>query len=228
MAPQFAAKHVYPLIGAVLIALACMTDLGISPVLAGALQPTPDSAGTVWLCRPGQANDPCTASLKTTVIGSNGSRHIAVYTPAADPPIDCFYLYPNVSIQVSANANLHIDPQETAIAELEASPFSQDCRLYAPIYREDTGLDPSSEKDEQITKRSVLSAWHDYLLHYNHGREDSSSSVIPKARTKSLGIFWARLTRRLPFESSSCQPSSRARTSPSSRADLGPQDDRSL
>jgi hypothetical protein len=170
MAPQFAAKHVYPLIGAVLIALACMTDLGISPVLAGALQPTPDSAGTVWLCRPGQANDPCTASLKTTVIGSNGSRHIAVYTPAADPPIDCFYLYPNVSIQVSANANLHIDPQETAIAELEASPFSQDCRLYAPIYREDTGLDPSSEKDEQITKRSVLSAWHDYLLHYNHGR----------------------------------------------------------
>jgi len=31
-------------------------------------------------------------------------------------------------------------------------------------------LDPSSEEDELITERSVLSAWHDYLLHYNHGR----------------------------------------------------------
>jgi len=132
MVPQHAAKHVYPLIGAVLIALVCMTDLGVSSVLAGASQPTSDPPGTVWLCRPGQANDPCTAPLKTTVISSNGSRHMVDYTAATDPPIDCFYLYPNVSIQDSANANLHIDSQETAIAELEASPFSQDCRVYAP------------------------------------------------------------------------------------------------
>jgi hypothetical protein len=170
MAPQYAAKHVYPVIGAVLIALTCMTELGISSIPAGASQPTSDSAGTVWLCRPGQANDSCTAPLKTTVISTNGSRHIVDYMPAAHPPIDCFYLYPNVSIQDSANANLHIDAQETAIAELEASLFSQDCRVYAPMYREDTGLDPSSEKDELITEKSVLSAWHDYLSHYNDGR----------------------------------------------------------
>jgi DUF3089 family protein len=170
MAPQRSAKRVLPLIVAVLIALACMTDLGVGSTLARASQPTSDLAGTAWLCRPGQADDPCTASLNTTVISSNGSRHIVDYTAAADPPIDCFYLYPNVSLQDSANANLHIDPQETAIAELEASPFSQDCRVYAPMYREDTGLDPSSKRDALITERSVLSAWHDYLLHYNHGR----------------------------------------------------------
>lgn len=61
-------------------------------------------------------------------------------------------------------------PKEAAIAELEASPFSQDCRLYAPMYREDTGRDPTDRGPEQTTKRSVLSAWHDYLAHYNHGR----------------------------------------------------------
>ena len=66
--------------------------------------------------------------------------------------------------------NLHIDPQETAIAELEASPFSQDCRVYAPMYREDTGLDTTNDAAAKIAERSVLSAWNDYLEHYNRGR----------------------------------------------------------
>ncbi len=158
------------LVGLVLITLLAVGEqsLGRSPVNAS--QPRSGSAGTIWLCRPGEAPDPCTASLRTTVIGSNGSRHIVDYTPAADPPIDCFYLYPNVSTQETANANLDIDPQETAIAELEASPFSQDCHVYAPMYREDTGRDPLDRSAEQIAERSVISAWHDYLAHFNHGR----------------------------------------------------------
>jgi hypothetical protein len=147
-----------------------VADLALLPISVGASQPAPDSAGTVWLCLPGQANDPCTASLTTTVISSSGSRHIVDLKPAADPAIDCFYLYPNVSGKDTANANLHVDPQETAIAELEASPFSQDCRVYAPMYREDTGRDPTDERAEQITEKSVISAWHDYLEHYNDGR----------------------------------------------------------
>jgi hypothetical protein len=141
--------------------------LGSSP--AAASQPTPDSAGTVWLCRPGQAHDPCTASLSTTVIDSDGSTHVVDDKPAVSPPVDCFYLYPNITVQRSANANLHIDPQETAIAELEASPFSQDCRVYAPMYREATGGDPSAAS-LRITERSVRKAWADYLSHYNDGR----------------------------------------------------------
>ncbi len=170
MAAQGAVKRLPPLMAAVLVALLCVTNLAVSPISVGASQPAPDRDGTVWLCRPGQANDPCTASLTTTVISSDGSRHVVHLKPAANPPIDCFYLYPNVSEQDSANANLHIDPQQTAIAELEASPFSQDCRVYAPMYREDTGRDPTSQRAERITERSVLSGWHDYLEHYNHGR----------------------------------------------------------
>jgi hypothetical protein len=123
----------------------------------------------VWLCRPGLPNDPCTASLKATVINSNGSTHVVSYEPASNAPIDCFYVYPNISLQRGDNADLSIDPQETAIAQLEASPFSRVCRVYAPVYRED--IDESTgEGPENIAQASVLAAWRDYLTHYNDGR----------------------------------------------------------
>ena len=133
----------------------------------------PDSSGTVWLCRPGMSHDPCKASLKTTVIGANGSQHIVDYQPARNPPIDCFYVYPNITHQQTANANLDVDPQETAIAELEASPFSQVCRVFAPIYREGTGNAKAVlavKNESRIVYDSVVSAWNDYLAHYNDGR----------------------------------------------------------
>jgi hypothetical protein len=114
-------------------------------------------------------HDPCTASLKTTVIDRNGSTHIVNYEPAGHPAIDCFYVYPNITHQQADNANLDIDPQETAIAELEASPFSRSCRVYAPMYREATG-ESKGEAPYQVALDSVQAAWSDYLAHYNHGR----------------------------------------------------------
>jgi hypothetical protein len=135
----------------------------------GGLAEKPDSAGTVWLCRPGLAHDPCTAPLQTTVVDGNGSEHVVNDEPASNPPIDCFYVYPNITLQQTDNANLDVDPQETAIAELEASPFSRACRVYAAIYREATG-DGGGTRSSQIATESVASAWRDYLAHYNHGR----------------------------------------------------------
>jgi hypothetical protein len=129
----------------------------------------PDSSGVVWLCRPGLSNNPCTASLETTVLGENGSKRIVDEEPARNPPIDCFYLYPNITHEQTDNANLDIDPQETAIAELEASPFSRDCRVYAPIYREDSGTSKAAGP-YQIALNSVEAAWSDYIDHDNHGR----------------------------------------------------------
>ena len=151
------------LLGVCAIGLASCSNTG------GASVVRPDSSGTVWLCRPGIRHDPCTASLQTTVIGPNGSEHAVTYEPASDPPIDCFYVYPNITHQRTGNANLEVDPQETAIAELEASPFSRVCRVYAPMYREATG-EGGGTKVEQIAGESVQSAWRDYLEHYNDGR----------------------------------------------------------
>jgi hypothetical protein len=158
------------ILGAVLMAFSCAVGGLSTRGSANASQRRPDAAGTVWLCRPGQVDDPCTASLVTTVVGVNGTKQVVDYKPARDPRIDCFYLYPNVTHQQAPNATLHVDPQERAIAELEASPFSRVCRVFAPMYRERTDVDPSSTADDQITARSVLGAWDDYLEHYNEGR----------------------------------------------------------
>jgi hypothetical protein len=45
--------------------------------------------------------------------------------PAAHPAIDCFYIFPTVSLQSTTNANLVIDPQETAVSiDQAASPMT--------------------------------------------------------------------------------------------------------
>ncbi len=135
-----------------------------------------DASGTVWLCRPGQVGDPCTANLTTTVVAANGQRSTYRPAPASRPPIDCFYVYPTVSRQQTANANLQVDPQETAVAIDQASRFSPVCRVYAPVYPQLTlsaiglgakRIDPHAAA---VAYLAVLSAWNDYLGHDNHGR----------------------------------------------------------
>ncbi len=182
--------------GALLIGLTAVGVVGIGgPASATApAQPKADDAGTIWLCRPHQQPDPCTASLETTVILPNGSRHVVRYGDASSPAIDCFYLYPNVTHQTTGNANLHIDPQETAIAELEASPFSQVCRVFAPMYRETTGRarGAAAARARQLTFATTLSAWRDYLANYNDGRgvvligHSEGSSVLSEMVTSQI------------------------------------------
>ncbi len=73
--------------------------------------------------------------LTTTVVQTNGdSERRRSHRSTSKPPIDCFYVYPTVSEQASENANLEIEPQETQIAIEQASRFSQDCKVYAPMY----------------------------------------------------------------------------------------------
>jgi hypothetical protein len=146
-----------------------------SPVGAGAADAAAAGPPTVWLCRPGMADDPCTANLTTRVVQADGSRSVQIARPAADPTIDCFYVYPTVSGQPTENATLAIDPEERTVAVLQASRFSQVCRVYAPMYPQLTLkaiADPASitPLDEATAYLGVLSAWKDYLAHDNHGR----------------------------------------------------------
>jgi Protein of unknown function (DUF3089) len=55
-----------------------------------------------------------------------------------------------------------VDPQETAIAELETSPFSQDCRVFAPMYRSYTDT-ATGTAAVRVAYHSVFSAWRDCL-----------------------------------------------------------------
>jgi Protein of unknown function (DUF3089) len=91
---------------------------------------------------------------------------------AARPPVDCFYVYPTVSLQQTGNSNRDIDVQEGLIAILQASQFSQVCRVFAPMYRQITfaGLRGEGSPNPYVPYYDVLDAWRDYLANWNHGR----------------------------------------------------------
>jgi pimeloyl-ACP methyl ester carboxylesterase len=133
-----------------------------------------DRWGTVWLCRPGLRNDPCTASLTATVIGASGKRKVVKTGLARKPSIDCFYLYPTVSTQPTPNADLTVAPEEVTVAHAQASRFSSQCRVYAPMYEQLTlaAIGGTGMSNEAVVKAytSALRGWKTYLAHYNKGR----------------------------------------------------------
>jgi len=134
-----------------------------------------DRWGTVWLCRPGLAVDPCTADLATTVVERSGATRVERASAASKPGIDCFYVYPTISGQPTINANLAIGFREREVAAAQASRFSQVCRVYAPVYRQITLSalrHPAriTRAEALIAYDGVLAAFRDYLAHYNDGR----------------------------------------------------------
>ncbi|MBV8087583.1 MAG: DUF3089 domain-containing protein [Chloroflexi bacterium] len=138
--------------------------------------PRTDEAGTVWLCRPGIADNPCDRNLNYTVVNGDGSRVAKQAQAAANPAIDCFYVYPTVSTEKTPNADLEIQPEETMVATAQASRFSQVCNVWAPMYRQGTLNTLSQDgagrsvQEELVAYQSLLPAWQDYVEHYNNGR----------------------------------------------------------
>ncbi len=135
--------------------------------------PLPDD--TVWLCKPGQAGNPCEGDLDATEFDASGAAKVKKAAAAADPPIDCFYVYPTVSRQKTVNANLTIDPEERAVALAQAAQFSRVCRVYAPMYPQLTLA--AIATPSKITFGAALTAYNyldtafrNYLANYNHGR----------------------------------------------------------
>lgn len=133
------------------------------------------NAETVWLCKPGLASNPCLSSEETTVELSNGQSFVEHAKPASKPPIDCFYVYPTVSSQLGPNANEEIGAEELAIAESQASRFSQVCNVYAPIYPQLTipAINtPGAVTPEDSAKAyvGVLKGFEEYLARFNKGR----------------------------------------------------------
>jgi hypothetical protein len=149
----------------------------LAPTVAHAQTPPPTQqpSSTVWLCRPGMADNPCESDLTTTVVQSDGRQEVTRATPAKRPRVDCFYVYPSVSAQPTVNANLNVDPELKAVAEYQASRFSQTCRIFAPVYPELTVVGTTSAGAQAAEARAtayqgVLSAWREYLARDNKGR----------------------------------------------------------
>jgi hypothetical protein len=129
--------------------------------------------GQNWLCRPDQ-DDICDTSLDATVVHPDGTVEVEHTEAAADPPVDCFYVYPTISADPGPLADFEpAEAQEGNAAFNQASRFSSLCRVYAPVYRQITlaGLGGgASEQDRETAYGDVLDAWKEYISHDNDGR----------------------------------------------------------
>jgi hypothetical protein len=168
------AKWVGALAGLVGIAVACTSAGGRAPsgpALFAAASRT-DAAGTVWLCRPGLAADPCTGNLDATAIASNGERSTVPARAASHSAFDCFYVYPTVSPERGPNSDLRVQAPEIDAARAQAERFSQVCDVWAPMYRQVTlsSLLSGGLPALDTAYDSLLSTWNDYLRNFNHGR----------------------------------------------------------
>jgi hypothetical protein len=117
-----------------------------------------------------------------------------VKSPAAEPPVDCFYVYPTISGQQTLNSDLTIEDAQRTVARLQASRFSEACRIWAPMYRQVTlrglfggGL---TRRNLGIAYRDVRAAWREYLSERGGGR-----GVVLLGHSQGAGML-IRLARR--------------------------------
>jgi pimeloyl-ACP methyl ester carboxylesterase len=131
----------------------------------------------LWLCHPDLAKNPCEIPLDTTMQRADGPARVTTppRAPSAERPVDCFYVYPTVSNDLTPNARLAKSPEVVSIAKYQAARFSQHCRMYAPVYRQSTlanlllgqlGL----PRQRGPAYADVVAAWRQYLAEDNNGR----------------------------------------------------------
>jgi hypothetical protein len=129
-----------------------------------------------WLCHPGVAapDNACAHDLTTTVVAPDGTATVETFEPAADPPIDCFYVYPTVSADDTEYSDRVPGEEEVLIAENQAARFGATCRVYAPIYRQLTVATILGEGPGGIGEGpaypDVVDAFKHYVANENQGR----------------------------------------------------------
>lgn len=132
-----------------------------------------------WLCRPGRA-DLCAGPFQRTSVQADGRMTTEALAAKPDAPIDCFYIYPTISLDPAVNSSLTAGPGEQRAVAQQFAPFASVCRPYAPMYRQVTlaGLRAMLQTPPQADPmlalgtayQSVLAAWQHYLKHDNQGR----------------------------------------------------------
>jgi Protein of unknown function (DUF3089) len=136
---------------------------------------------SLWLCRPGLADDKCKVNLDATIIETSGKTRIEKYTPAADTKVDCFFVYPTVSADKTWSSDWTVDKMEIDDIKLQFARFGSVCRQFAPIYRQTTltalriasgGPQPEGERLPQGVGgyNDVVDAWNWYMANENNGR----------------------------------------------------------
>lgn len=129
-----------------------------------------------WLCRPNR-QDSCAVDLSTTVVNADASLKRESFTANPKAPIDCFYVYPTVSMDATPNSDMNAGPEEHSVILQQFARFASQCRVYAPLYRQVTLTALRSmiagkpmAADRTLGYNDVLDAWNYYLENDNAGR----------------------------------------------------------
>jgi hypothetical protein len=155
-----------------------------------------------WLCRPGH-NDACGVNLDSTIVRADGTMELERFEASTDPKVDCFYVYPTVSLDSTPNSDLVPGPEEKNVVRAQFARFGSECRLFAPMYRQVTltalraslsGM--ASNADRTLGYGDVLSAWRHYLEHDNDGR-----GVVLVGHSQGSSVLLQLLKEQLDKES---------------------------
>jgi hypothetical protein len=132
-------------------------------------------AAPAWLCRPGQAADPCAHNLAATTVTAGGTLKPATWPHSAmAPKFACFYVHPTDSLAKTANTGLAPTKLDIYVAGEQAAPLSQVCDVWAPSYRSQTWttVEKFLTGDKAVMRPtftvaydSVLPAWQWFLAH---------------------------------------------------------------
>ncbi|OWK27988.1 DUF3089 domain-containing protein [Sphingomonas mucosissima] len=155
---------------------AAMAAVAAAPQGAGQGPANYDDA-TNWLCRPDR-EDACAADLSSTIVAADGKLTPAQFRLAKDAAVDCFYVYPTISLDQSPNSDLVPGLEEQAVIANQFARFGEVCRTFAPMYRQVTipalrsGMAgaPMPGIDRELGYADVLAAWRHYLARDNKGR----------------------------------------------------------
>ncbi len=156
-----------------------------APAAPAAAAPLPSIApdyarASDWLCRPGLASNPCEVNIDATIVKADGSTSIETFKADPNAPIDCFYVYPTVSLDPFTQSDLIPGPEEFNVVKSQLARFGSKCRIYAPMYRQfslgalragrGTGGAVPARGNRSEGNLDVDAAWKHYLEHDNKGR----------------------------------------------------------
>lgn len=92
----------------------------------------------VWLCWPDVA-DACERDQTATAIYPDGTSEVISFEKTSESEVDCFYVYPSTSEDMTPNSDLiPALTEEISTAWVQVSRYSQVCDIYVPMYRQKT------------------------------------------------------------------------------------------
>jgi hypothetical protein len=151
---------------------------GHSDAAAGDAGRTPldYSKGDNWACGPAASHDYCLDPQTVSQINADGSAPMVTLPVAKSPKLDCFYVYPTVdnTSPPGNETNFNDMPSIVRTVMSQAAPFTQECTVFAPLYRQATFSSYSTpNRDEYLDAAfvDIAAAFSYYLDHLSNGRK---------------------------------------------------------